>query len=79
MKIFEPVNNERGVALFLVMVIAFAVGTLSVATALVSHNASLINRYNDRQNMLVSAADAAIEEMRSRLNLDGIAYLDAQR
>ncbi len=76
MKIFEPVNNERGVALFLVMMIVFAVGTLSVVTAVVSHNAALINRYNDRQNVLVAAADAALEEIRSTLNLGGIAYPD---
>ena len=70
-------EDERGIALMMVMLISFAVGAISVGAALVASNASLINRYNDRQNLLVAAADAALEETRSKLNLGGLAYPDS--
>lgn len=62
------VQNERGIALVVVLLVALAVTAISAAAALISTNASLINRYNDRASLLESAADPALEEGRSAVN-----------
>ncbi len=76
MKLLRRARNERGIALITVLLVALVVGTISVGAALVSMNASLINRFTNRQNLLESIADAGLEEGRSRVNGDGSLYPD---
>jgi len=71
------VDNERGVVLVVVLFVAFVVGAISAGAALVGSNASLINRYTSRHSVLVSVADAGLEEARSALNGDRSVYPDS--
>jgi len=74
MKENHRLRDERGVALVLVLFVALVVGSISAGAALMSSSASLVQRYSDRQSTLVSAADAGIEETRSRVNGDNDLY-----
>jgi hypothetical protein len=68
------IRNERGVALFTVLLVALVVGVFSVAAALIGTNSGLITRYQERQNLLEAVADAGIEEARSKVNGDRTLY-----
>ncbi|MCH7876334.1 MAG: hypothetical protein IH965_13690 [Gemmatimonadetes bacterium] len=70
------IPNERGIALITVLLVTLVVGVISVGAALISTNASLINRYTDRMSVLEAVADAGIAEGRSRVNGDAALYPD---
>ncbi len=69
-------QNERGIALITVLLVALVVGAISVGAALIMTNISLINRYNERQLALEAIADAGIEVGRSALNGNYSLYPD---
>ncbi len=62
------IGNERGIALFVVLLVAMVVAVVTVSAAVLSTNSTLIGRYGDRLSLLEAAADAGLEEARSRIN-----------
>jgi hypothetical protein len=77
MKLNERMREERGIALVVALLVAIAVAAISVGAAMMSTNAAAINRYNERLSVLESAAEAGIEEARSRINGDKTLYPDS--
>jgi hypothetical protein len=77
MRTLRLIDNERGVALITVLLVALVVGAFSVAAALIGTNSSLINRYQERQNVLEAVADAGLEIGRSLVNGDAALYPDS--
>lgn len=75
----NSLDDERGVALVLVILVVAAVMAITVAAFTVQSNAEMIHRYADRQSKLEAAARSGIEETRSDLNApDGsITYPDS--
>src|SRR2546430_2718650 len=73
----QRVRNERGIALVVVLLISLIVAVIAAGAALVASNTTLINSYTDRLSVLESAADAGIEEARSRINADKTLYPDS--
>jgi Tfp pilus assembly protein PilX len=74
MRTLRLIQNDRGVALITVLLVALVVGVFSVAAALIGTNSGLISRYQERQNTLEAIADAGIEAARSRINGDRTLY-----
>ena len=70
------VRSDRGIALVTVMLVALAVSAIAAGVLLLTSNTTLIQRYSDRISVLESAADAGLEEMRSRVNGDRTIYPD---
>ena len=62
------IHNERGIALVAVLLVTFAIITLMGTAAILGGNTSLVTKYRQRETLLVSLADAAIEEARSAVN-----------
>jgi hypothetical protein len=69
-------GNERGIALIVVMLVTLVVAVVAVSAAVLSTNSTLIGRYSDRLSLLEAAADAGIEEARSRINGNKALYPD---
>lgn len=69
-------QNERGIALITVLLVALVVGAISVGAALIMTNISLISRYGERQLSLEAIADAGVEVGRSAVNGDNTLYPD---
>jgi hypothetical protein len=61
-------GNERGIALVVVLLVVLAVAAIVGGAALLGSGAALISRHDARQNVLETAADAGLEEARSRIN-----------
>ena len=70
----QKLSDERGIALVVVILVMLAVATISAGAALISSNASLINRYNNDLSVLEAVANSGIEEARSRVNGDKTLY-----
>jgi len=77
MKPSTYLRDERGIALVVVLFMALIVGAISAGATLVSSNARLINRYTDAQSALQAAADAGLEETRSKINGNPALYPDS--
>ncbi len=74
MRTVNRIENERGIALVTVLLVALVVAVISAGAALVSSNTTLINAYAKRQSVLVVAADAGLEEARSVINGNAALY-----
>jgi hypothetical protein len=61
-------GNERGIALVVVLLVVLAVAAIVGGAALLGSGAALISRHDARQSVLETAADAGLEEARSRIN-----------
>ncbi|HEY6110593.1 MAG TPA: hypothetical protein VIV56_16945, partial [Gemmatimonadales bacterium] len=61
-------GNERGIALVVVLLVVLAVAAIVGGAALLGSGAALISRHDARQNVLETAAEAGLEEARSRIN-----------
>ncbi len=72
----ERLDNERGIALIVVLLVTLVVAVVAVSAAVLSTNSTLIGRYSDRLSLLEAAADAGIEEARSRINGNKTLYPD---
>ncbi len=72
----ERLGNERGIALIVVLLVTLVVAVVAVSAAVLSTNSTLIGRYSDRLSLLEAAADAGIEEARSRINGNKTLYPD---
>src|SRR5256885_5239786 len=63
-----PIHNERGIALVAVLLVTFAILMLMGTAAILGGNTSLVTKNRQRETLLVSLADAGIEEARSAVN-----------
>jgi hypothetical protein len=66
--LFRHLRNERGVALISVVLVTLALVAIAAGALLLTSQTSLVNKYHQRQSMLEAAADAGLEEARSRVN-----------
>ena len=71
------VGNEHGIAMMVVLLVALAVGAISLGAGLMSMNTQAINTYSDRMGTLQTAADAGIELARARINANKSLYPDS--
>ncbi|MFQ5704811.1 MAG: hypothetical protein ACE5HT_12415 [Gemmatimonadales bacterium] len=76
MRMIERLKDESGVALMVAMLVGVAVAALTVGAVMLSSGVSSVNRYNERLSALESAADAGIEEARSKINGNKLLYPD---
>jgi hypothetical protein len=74
MTIRHRLRDERGIALVVVLLVALAVAAISLGAGMLTSNTSAINLYSDRLSVLEAAAEAGLEEARSRLNGDRSLY-----
>ncbi len=61
-------TDQRGIALFTVLLLSLALSALVIGGSLVTTNSTMIRRYGDRMSMIENAALAGLEEARSQLN-----------
>jgi hypothetical protein len=71
------IDNERGIALVVVLLVVLAVAAIIAGAALLGSNTSLIAKHQARLSVLETVADAGIEEARSRINGDKTQYPDS--
>ena len=65
---WRHVENERGVALISVLLVTLALVAIAAGALMLSSQTSLVNRFHQRQSLLEAAADAGLEEARSKMN-----------
>ena len=65
---WRHVDNERGVALITVLLVTLALVAVSAGALMLTSQTSLVNKYHQRQSLLEAAADAGLEEVRSKVN-----------
>ena len=63
-----PVVNERGVALFLTLILMMVVTSLAMAAIMLSSNATLIGRFHAKEAEMRASADAGLEWARDTIN-----------
>ena len=68
MQTSRMVGNERGIALVVVLLVVLAVAAIVGGAALLGAGTALISRHDARQSVLETAAEAGLEEGRSRIN-----------
>ncbi len=62
------IGDERGIALMVVLLVVVAVAAIVGGAALLGSGTALISKNDARQSVLQTAADAGLEEARSRIN-----------
>jgi hypothetical protein len=62
------IGDERGIALMVVLLVVVAVAAIVGGAALLGSGTALISKNDARQSVLETAADAGLEEARSRIN-----------
>ena len=62
------IENERGVALISVLLVTLALVAIAAGALMLTSQTSLVNKFHQRQSLLEAAADAGLEEARSRIN-----------
>jgi hypothetical protein len=77
MRTHRVIENERGIALVVVLLVVLAVAAIIAGAAMLGSNTSLINRHQARLSVLETVADAGLEEARSRINGDKTQYPDS--
>lgn len=70
----QTAQDDRGIALITVLLVAFAVSGIALAGAMWTLNAALITKNGDRSSTLHDVAVAGLEEGRSQLNGDPTLY-----
>lgn len=65
---WRHVENERGVALISVLLVTLALVAIAAGALMLTSQTSLVNKYHQRQSLLEAAADAGLEEARSKIN-----------
>ena len=65
---WRHVENERGVALISVLLVTLALVAIAAGALMLTSQTSLVNKYHQRQSLLEAAADAGLEEARSKMN-----------
>ena len=64
----QAIRNERGLALFLVLLLMVVVASLATGAIMLSGNASLIGRFHAKEAEMRASADAGLEWARDALN-----------
>jgi Tfp pilus assembly protein PilX len=64
----QAIRNERGLALFLVLLLMVVVASLATGAIMLSGNASLIGRFHAKEAEMRASADAGLEWARDTLN-----------
>jgi hypothetical protein len=77
MRTHRVIDNERGIALVVVLLVVMAVAAIIAGAAMLGSNTSLINKHKARLSVLETVADAGLEEARSRINGDKTQYPDS--
>jgi hypothetical protein len=77
MRTHRVIENERGIALVVVLLVVLAVAAIIAGAAMLGSNTSLIGRHQARLSVLETVADAGLEEARSRINGDKTQYPDS--
>lgn len=70
------IDNERGIALVVVLLVVLAVAAIIAGAAMLGSSTSLIQKHQARLSTLETVADAGLEEARSRINGDKTQYPD---
>jgi hypothetical protein len=76
MRTHRVIDNERGIALVVVLLVVLAVAAIIAGAAMLGSNTTLINKHQARLSVLETVADAGLEEARSRINGDKTQYPD---
>lgn len=76
MRAKRVIDNERGIALVVVLLVVMAVAAIIAGAAVLGSSTSLIQKHQARLSTLETVADAGLEEARSRLNGDKTQYPD---
>ena len=77
MRTQRMIDNERGIALVVVLLVVLAVAAIIAGAALLGSNTSLIAKHQARLSVLETVADAGLEEARSRINGNKAQYPDS--
>jgi hypothetical protein len=64
----QAIRNERGVALFVALLLLMVLASLSVGAIMLSGNASLLGKYHAKDAEMRAAADAGLEWARDTIN-----------
>jgi hypothetical protein len=64
----QAIRNERGVALFVALMLLTVLATLSVGAIMLSGNASLLGKYHAKDAEMRASADAGLEWARDTIN-----------
>jgi hypothetical protein len=64
----QSLGNERGVALFLTLILMMVVTSLAMAAIMLSSNATLIGRFHAKEAEMRASADAGLEWARDTIN-----------
>jgi hypothetical protein len=64
----QAIRNERGLALFLVLLLMVIVASLATGAIMLSGNASLIGRFHAKEAEMRASADAGLEWARDTIN-----------
>jgi hypothetical protein len=64
----QAIRNERGLALFLVLLLMMVVASLATGAIMLSGNASLIGRFHAKEAEMRASADAGLEWARDTIN-----------
>ncbi len=76
MRTHRVIENERGIALVVVLLVVLAVAAIIAGAAMLGSNTNLITKHQARLSVLETVADAGLEEARSRINGDKTQYPD---
>ncbi len=76
MRTQRVIDNERGIALVVVLLVVLAVAAIIAGAAMLGSSTSLIQKHQARLSTLETVADAGLEEARSRINGDKTQYPD---
>ena len=63
-------SDERGVALVITILVVLAISAIATGAAIVGSNHFLVNRFYERESVLVAAADEGLEIGRAHINQD---------
>ncbi len=77
MKLKKVMQDERGIAIVVALLVTLVVAAISVGAAMLSTNATAINRYSERLSALEVVAEAGLEEVRSQINGNKTLYPDS--
>ncbi len=61
-------SDDKGVALVITLLVVLAISAIATGAAVVGSNHYLVNRFYERESVLVAAADAGLEIARARIN-----------
>jgi hypothetical protein len=64
----QPIRNQRGLALFMVLLLMVVVASLAIGAIMLAGNANLIGRYHAKEAEMRASADAGLEWARDTIN-----------